>query len=155
MSLEVIRHIIPVKSFTEQPAVVIPTVPEPNIGIRWGKPSDFEFSNQGKRSSKKRGPGKVERPERDPEVADPMIEERVFTGEIPKPKWKKISLESGEIVTFRINEKMLFENTRPVKYQVGERKNGEPIFVDFNITTKYVLNFKLLPEGEWTGPPDG
>lgn len=38
------RPLIPVDSFTRQPAEIQPTpAAEPFVGIRWGKPADFEF----------------------------------------------------------------------------------------------------------------
>lgn len=68
MRLEsVVRPFIPVNSFTRNRAIVTPPPPEPEVGIRWGKPSRFTFSNQGSRG--KSGPTK------DPDDEDKIKEE--------------------------------------------------------------------------------
>lgn len=53
MMEQLIRPFIPVNSFVHEPAIAIETAPEPNIGIRWGKPSQFIHSNQGKKPSRR------------------------------------------------------------------------------------------------------
>lgn len=49
---QIVHPFIPVNSFVSEPAVIVET-PKPEIGIRWGGPSQFTHSNESKKSSRR------------------------------------------------------------------------------------------------------
>lgn len=49
------RSFIPVESFTRDPADPTPITESPEVGIRWGKPADFEFDLSDLKQRRKQG----------------------------------------------------------------------------------------------------
>lgn len=74
---QLVRPFIPVNSFTREPTIVVEPPFVPNVGARWGKPSKFEYSQQGKQPIN-RGPSvNVEQNDDDPPEESEILEYEV------------------------------------------------------------------------------
>lgn len=93
-------RIIPVVAHTKQKAIPI-VVPKPEVGIRWGKPSRFEFSNEG---AKDKG---------NPIGVVFLAQKQTIKGTEVYRKWEKVKAVANSTVSGVQIPTMSFEFERP------------------------------------------
>lgn len=140
---QVVRPYIPVVAHTKQRVIPPPLVPRPDVGIRWGKPSRFEFSQDDKDQS---GGGSI--------IIDDE-ESATVTGTEVYREWEKVTAAAidAPAITFEFErpKEMFFfiEATEVTEETINENGNIQP---EITKTFHYVrISFTLNATGETIG----
>lgn len=134
------RSLIPVESFTKEPADPRPTVRKPNVGIRWGKPADFDFTMPEEQGSKRRS-GELEI------TNAPIVYERLEIIGIDEVwrKFKKGTIVDAEEEDFQVEDTIewMFEGGTSHSFPTTDIW-----MVEYERSVNVFFKFKMSPQGQ-------